>query len=123
MLYQKLTGILSICRKAGKLVLGFDPMKEALEKKQVSGVLTTADISPKTYKEVCYFCQKKKIPVCPVPLTMFQLGSAVGRKAAVAAVLDKGFFDRISQLCAVPAPEQPPLDEEEGIAYGKQEQN
>lgn len=110
MRYQKLTGILSICRKAGKLVLGFAPMKEALEKNQVAGVLTTADISPKTYKEVCYYCQKKNITVCSLPLTMFQLGSAVGRKAAVAAVMDTGFFDRINQLCAVPETEQQPLD-------------
>ncbi len=99
---QKLTGILSICRKAGKLVLGFDPMKEALGKNKVSGVLTASDISPKTYKEVCYFCQKKKIPVCPVPLTMFEIGSTVGRKAAVVAVLDAGFFDRMKKLCAAP---------------------
>ncbi len=103
--YQKLTGILSICRKAGKLVLGFDPMKESLEKNKAAGVLTAADISPKTYKEVCYFCQKKKIPVCPVPLTMAQIGSIVGRKAAVAAVTDQGFFDRIHLLCSA-LPEQ-----------------
>ena len=111
MRYQKLTGILSICRKAGKMALGFDPMKEALEKNKVSGVLTAADISPKTYKEVCYFCQKKDIPVCAVPLTMFEIGSVTGRKAAVIAVLDKGFSDRIRQLCAEPETEQsPPLD-------------
>ena len=110
MSFQKLTGILSICRKAGKLVLGFDPMKEALEKKQVSGVLTVSDISPKTYKEVYYFCQKKQIPVCPVPLTMFQMSSTIGKKAAVIAVLDKGFFDRIRQLCTVSDSEQSPSD-------------
>ena len=108
--YQKLTGILSICRKAGKIVLGFDPMKEALEKKKVAGVLTAADISPKTYKEVCYFCQKKKIPVCQIPLTMMQFGSAVGRKAAVAAVLDEGFFNRINQLCTESETIQPTID-------------
>ena len=108
--YQKLTGILSICRKAGKIKLGFDPMKEALEKNKVAGVLTTADISPKTYKEVCYFCQKKNVPVCQIPLTMMQFGSAVSRKAAVAAVLDKGFFDRINQLCAESDTVQSPTD-------------
>lgn len=120
MRYPKLTGILSICRKAGKMVLGFDPMKEALEKKQVSGVLTTADISPKTYKEVCYFCQKKNIPVSPLPMTMVELGSTVGRKAAVVAVLDAGFFDRIRQLSA-DSEQNSATDQEEGIAYGKQE--
>jgi ribosomal protein L7Ae-like RNA K-turn-binding protein len=104
---QKLTGILSICRKAGKLALGFDPMKEAMEKHKVSGVLTASDISPKTYKEVCYFCEKNHVPVCPVPMTMLEIGSTVGRKAAVLAVLDTGFFDRMTKLCADSQQEQP----------------
>lgn len=104
--YQKLTGILSICRKAGKLAIGFAPMKEALPTGKVSGVITTTDISPKTYKEVCYFCQKHNVPVQEAALTMYQLGAAIGRKAAVAAVLDDGFYDRIRQLC-VEATQQP----------------
>lgn len=96
---QKLTGILSICRKAGKIEFGFAPMKEALPTGKVKGVITTSDISPKTFKEVQFFCQKYNVPVCPVPLDMAVLGGATGRKAAVAAILDAGFYDRISMLC------------------------
>lgn len=97
---QKLTGILSICRKAGKIELGFAPMKEALTAHKVAGVATTSDISPKTLKEVQFYCQKANVSVCPMPLTMEDLGGAVGRKAAVAAILDQGFFDRIHTLCS-----------------------
>ncbi|MDE6003909.1 MAG: ribosomal L7Ae/L30e/S12e/Gadd45 family protein [Oscillospiraceae bacterium] len=99
MLYQKLVGILSICRKANKMALGFVPMQEALQTEKVFGVLTSTDISAKTHKEVCYICQKKNIPVCSVPLTMFEIGNITGRKAGVIAILDTGFFDRIRQLC------------------------
>ena len=49
---QKLTGIVSICRKAGKMEIGFAPMKEALPTGKVKGVVTASDISPKTLKEV-----------------------------------------------------------------------
>ncbi|MCR4646174.1 MAG: ribosomal L7Ae/L30e/S12e/Gadd45 family protein [Oscillospiraceae bacterium] len=97
--YQKLTGILSICRKAGRMAVGFDPMREALETGKVCGVITASDISPKTYKEVCYFCQKHNVPVEQLPMDMAVLGAAIGRKAAVVAVTDQGFFDRIRQLC------------------------
>lgn len=97
---QKLNGILGICRKAGKLTIGFAPMKEALPAGKVRGVVTASDVSPKTLKEVQFYCQKYKVPVCPVPLNMEQFGSAIGRKAAVAAVLDAGFFDRIRELCS-----------------------
>ena len=99
MLSQKLRGILSICRKAGKLETGFAPMKEALPSGRVCGVVTTSDISPKTYKEVQFYCQKYHVPVCPVPLDMVSMGNAIGRKAAVIAVLDAGFYDGIHRLC------------------------
>ncbi|MBQ8079231.1 MAG: ribosomal L7Ae/L30e/S12e/Gadd45 family protein [Oscillospiraceae bacterium] len=101
---QKLTGILSICRKAGKMEIGFAPMKEALDAGRVRGVIVTEDASPKTYKEVCYFCGKKQVPVQRLPMTMEMLGGAIGRKAAVAAILDEGFFGRIEALCAGNAP-------------------
>ncbi|MBD5142533.1 MAG: ribosomal L7Ae/L30e/S12e/Gadd45 family protein [Oscillospiraceae bacterium] len=97
--YQKLHGILSICRKANKMALGFVPMQEALQTGKVCGVLTSTDISSKTHKEVCYICQKKNIPVISVSLTMFEIGNITGRKAGVIAILDTGFFDRIRQLC------------------------
>lgn len=99
MLSQKLTGILSICRKAGKMEIGFAPMKETLPTGRVKGVVTASDISPKTFKEVQFYCQKYHVSVCPVPLTIAEFGGAIGRKAAVAAILDEGFYDRIFQLC------------------------
>ena len=97
--YQKLTGLISICRKAGKMAMGFDPMREALDGGKAHGILTAQDISPKTYKEICFHCQKKQIPVCTLPLTQEQIGLAAGRRAAVIAILDKGFFDSIQKLC------------------------
>ena len=101
MLYRKLTGILSICRKAGRMAIGFDPMLESLPTGKVCGVVTASDISPKTYKEVCYHCRNAAVPVCPVPLTMLELGNAIGRKAAVVAVLDAGFFRSVEELCRI----------------------
>lgn len=99
MLCQKLTGLLGICRKAGKMAMGFDPMLEALSSGKASGILTARDISPKTYKEVCFHCQKKQIPVCTLPMTQEEIEFVLGRRAAVIAILDKGFSDRMQTLC------------------------
>ena len=110
MLYQKLTGILSICRKAGKMEIGFATMKELLPTKKISGVIVTTDISPKSSKEVHFFCQKYHVPVCNLPMTMEEIGLTIGRKAAVIGVLDAGFFDRINQLCAEQDTAQQPSD-------------
>jgi ribosomal protein L7Ae-like RNA K-turn-binding protein len=106
MLCQKLTNLISICRKAGKMEIGFAPMKEALQTGRVCGVITACDISQKTYKEVCYYCQKHQVPVCAVPLTMEQIGSAIGRKAAVVSILDQGFFDSMHRICDTQQTEQ-----------------
>ena len=110
MLCQKLRGILSICRKAGKMELGFATVKDLLPTKKISGVLVTADISPKSNKEVHFFCQKYHVPVCNLPLTMDELSLVIGRKAAVIGVLDAGFFDRINLLCAEQDTAQKPSD-------------
>lgn len=98
--YQKLTGLISICRKAGKMAMGFDPALEAVSAGKAYGIMTAQDISPKTYKEICFHCQKKRIPVCTLPLTQEQIGFAAGRRAAVTAILDKGFFDSMQKLCS-----------------------
>ena len=42
---KRLIGSLSICRKAGKLVCGFDPSKDAVMNGKAPLVLTAADIN------------------------------------------------------------------------------
>ena len=53
---QKTVNLLSICRKAGRLIIGFDAVKDAVTEGDVSCVLVSEDISQKTLKEIKYFC-------------------------------------------------------------------
>ncbi len=103
---QKLTGIISICRKADRMAVGYASMKEALDAGKICGVITAENISPKTYKEVCFHCQKQKVPVCPVPMSMEEIGMAIGCKAAVVGITDRGFFQKIQQLCQTQSDQQ-----------------
>ena len=43
--YQKLTALISICRKAGKIAIGFDPMREALDGGKAHGILTAQEFA------------------------------------------------------------------------------
>ena len=55
---EKLLNMLSLCRKAGKLSMGFDSAKEALVRKASRLCLLAADCSPKTAKEVRFFLRQ-----------------------------------------------------------------
>ena len=67
---NRLLSLLSLTRRAGKLGLGFDPVKEAVQRREAALVLLAADLSPKTKKEVQWFCRTAGCPVRELPATM-----------------------------------------------------
>jgi ribosomal protein L30E len=91
---SKLTGLLTICRKAGRMVMGFDPSKEAIETGKAFSVITACDISPKTEKEIKFFAGKKSIPVVKSDCTIDDFYHSLGKKVGVIAVCDEGFSSR-----------------------------
>ena len=90
-------GLLTICRKAGKLVCGFDPTGDAVTGGKAACVLLAQDASARTGKEA-RFRWEQQVPVLDTPLTMEQLEQCFHRKVAVMAVCDPGFARRFSQL-------------------------
>lgn len=95
---EKWISLLTICRKAGKLIMGFDPAKEEVLAGRAKGVFVTADASEKTKKEVRFFCAQADVPVQETGFSMSDIQQAVGRKAGVLSVCDKGFADRLMEL-------------------------
>lgn len=95
---EKWLSLLTICRKAGRLALGFDPAKEEIVAGRAKGIFITSDASPKTKKEVMFFCTKYNVPVCEIGVAMDEIAKAVGRKAGVIAVCDDGFAKRFMEL-------------------------
>lgn len=94
-----LFGLLTICRKAGQLAMGFDPMKEALDGGKAHAVLIAADISPKTEKEVRFFSEKRKVPVRKTEMTIDGIYRALGKKAGILTVCGEGFAKKALSLC------------------------
>ena len=60
---SKLIGLITICRKAGRMVMGFDPSKEAIESGKAFSVILASDISPKTEKEIRFLPAKETFPL------------------------------------------------------------
>ena len=65
---------------------------------RAKGVFVTADASSKTKKEVRFFCAQANVPVQEVEVTMEDISRALGRRAGVIAVCDKGFADRLMEM-------------------------
>jgi ribosomal protein L7Ae-like RNA K-turn-binding protein len=99
---QKVINLLTICRKAGKLVTGFDISLENVIARKSSYILLASDVSPKTTKEVHYQLNNEglesKVSVLTLPLTMEDVANYIGIRAGVIAICDKGFGKSFEKL-------------------------
>lgn len=91
---SKLMNLLTICRKAGQLELGFDPMKEALSGGKAQAVIIASDISAKTEKEVRFFADKKKVPAVKSEITIEDAYRGLGKKAGIFTICGSGFAEK-----------------------------
>lgn len=90
-----LLGALGLCRKAGKLLYGYDRVAEAVLRGKVSLVLLAADASPRTAQHMMDTC--RGAVACEVmPLTGEELAMLTPRPAAVFAVTEAN----LARLCA-----------------------
>ena len=91
---QSLQGLLTICRKAGKLAMGLEPAKNALYRGTAAGLLVCSDAAPRTRKEAVFFSGQAQVPCLVVPFTKLEMGQTIGR----ASVCDDGFFQKMVQM-------------------------
>ena len=87
-------GALGLCRKAGKLVMGFDAVAESVMKGKAVLVLTAQDISPRTARKTREFCEGI-LHVQSMPLTQEQLCAVTHKPVGVYAVTD----ENLARLC------------------------
>lgn len=97
---SKVINLLMICRKAGKLVMGYDSAKECAEKGKACLIITAEGLSPKTVKETVFCCKKYNIPHLDGVVSMDDIFEKFGKRSGVAAVCDKGFADAVIKASA-----------------------
>lgn len=97
----KLAGLLGMARRAGKLTTGFDAVAGLISQEKAALVLTAADLSPKTEKELHFAVKDKVVPIVSMPLTKEEAGNACGFKKPVGilATEDKGFAAAMEKHC------------------------
>ncbi len=94
---NKLQSTVSLCRRAGKLQLGFDQVKDGVTAGDVKTVFVTSDLSEKSKKEVCFFCAKAGVEVYELPLTKDEVKVAVTKGSGVLGLTDTGLAGTLKQ--------------------------
>ena len=95
---DRLLSFLGLCRRAGKLVIGFDPLRDAVESGKAFLVLVAADISANTLKKLCAALEGSTVPFYTVKRTKDEISFSLGKTCACLAVIDKGFADKLCEL-------------------------
>ena len=95
-----ITGTLSICRRAGKLIGGMDEVKGSCFKHEARCVLIARDFSENSKKEIERVCEREKVPVYEISESMDDIGYSVGKRFGVMSVTDAGFAKSIVKKLA-----------------------
>lgn len=97
---DRLMNLLGLARKAGKLELGSEAVKQAVRKRRAALVLLCGDLSPKTARSVREEAGRAGIHAAELPAEMDTVQAALGQRAGVIAVNDSGFAEALLKLCA-----------------------
>lgn len=95
---SNIINLLTICRKAGKLVMGFDASKEALQSAKVHLIILASDISPKTEKEINFFSEKARVKVLKSNQCIEEFYIGIGKKVGILSICDEGFAKKLETM-------------------------
>ncbi|MBQ6819306.1 MAG: ribosomal L7Ae/L30e/S12e/Gadd45 family protein [Clostridia bacterium] len=87
---DKLLSLLGMCRRAGRLEIGFAKTADAIENGKACLVIVAADTAARTEKEV-RFKGKDQIPLRRIPHSAQDLSHAIGVQAGTVTLTDDGF--------------------------------
>lgn len=96
---QKLLSAVSLCRKAGKLVMGFDAVQESVYSGKAYLVLLAADVSDGTAKRMGRACEDM-VECLRMPLTQIELCAISYKKVGVYSILDENLANLCKQYLA-----------------------
>lgn len=95
---DRLLSLLGLCRRAGRLTLGFDPVMDSINLKKAKLVIVASDCSPHTAKDTLIACHKMGVKSHTVAYTKEEISLAVGKYTAVLSITDEGFSQKADTL-------------------------
>ena len=98
MTMDRVEGLLTLCRRAGRLVYGFDAVKDACALGKIACVCTASDLSEKSRKEIRFHCGRDNVPVVGISPGMDRLWRLLGKRTGIIGIADAGFASAIQSL-------------------------
>jgi ribosomal protein L7Ae-like RNA K-turn-binding protein len=90
--------LLGLCRAASLCSFGHGAAKDALRSKRARLCLLCGDASPRLVEEFEYLAENANTPLRKITATSLDIKHATQYKAAVLAINDKGFANKITAL-------------------------
>lgn len=104
---KELLSTLGLCKRAGMLVVGEEPVEAAARAKDARVLLLAADAADNTVRRCRHFAEAGQCLWLKIPFTKAELGRATGRSVcAIAAITDIGFANSIVRRMAQESPEE-----------------
>jgi ribosomal protein L7Ae-like RNA K-turn-binding protein len=95
---NKFLQFIGLCKKAGKILEGYNRCEEYVTKDKVKLIIISEDCSINTRDKFIGYCNKKEVPYIN-GLTKEDLGNAVGRvEINILGVTDKNMSERLLVL-------------------------
>lgn len=91
---KRIMGFLGICRRAGRLLIGHDAVKESIVKGNAALVITSSDASERLCREIERLTDGKGVKVINAPFSSDDFYSGIGKKASVFSITDEGFANK-----------------------------
>ena len=88
---DRLFSAISLCRKARRLRMGADVVRDNVLSGEAKLVLLTSDIAERSARHARGICGPAHVPVRTLPYTMQELAPVAGKHYGVFAVCDRGF--------------------------------
>ena len=94
---------LGLMKKTGSIVTGFDAVEREIKDpaSKICGVALAKDLSSKSRKEILFIREKHRpmLAAVTLPADMELIGSVLGKKTGIIAVMDMGFWKSVSGGC------------------------
>ena len=98
---DRLLSFLGICKKAGKLYMGFDLAVENIEKGKAKIILIASDLSEKTRRKIISRCTIHNIDYIEINSSIEDIYDCLGKGSGIISILDLNCSEKIRSLLKI----------------------